>query len=259
MNLNDQMRQREQKIDAMLGTRLRNDMNDLEITINDFNQDQQAMFQHFVLFLTGQDGLITIDAEATRKWKRDSNRLLRNYLATRMTLREHTYRLLRNYWEADSAENRPEATDFMDPYRAKVKELLVTPEFGFLQDLRNYGVHRSGYPFRLGTVFRQESGATYMQNTIHLDKAELLESDRWSSGAKQYLRSQSEKVDLLTPIERYSLACKKFYEWFHGAVTQYHFKDFQAVEEAHEDYRQWRRDTGTMPPDWYLNGAEPPA
>lgn len=57
------------------------------------------------------------------------------------------------YWEADPNIPRTEDSEFMDPYNAKVKELLIKPQFSFLQDLRNYGVHVSLYPFVLNSQF----------------------------------------------------------------------------------------------------------
>ncbi|MEV6101708.1 hypothetical protein [Nocardia sp. NPDC051981] len=136
-----------------------------------------------------------------------------------------------------------------------MKELLIQPQFSFLQDLRNYGVHVALYPFVLNTQFV----GSYMKNEIHLDKAELLESyDSWSSPAKKYISSQGDRVDLLTPIEDWSKACHSFYRWLHEAIAAHHRVDIQALETATEEYRQWRRDNGTMPPDWFLNGSEPP-
>lgn len=45
----------------------------------------------------------------------------------------------------------------------------------------------------------------------------------------------------------------------HGHVTLHHMDDMKAVEAAGERYREWRRETGTMPPDWWLDGGEPPS
>lgn len=255
MNLNQEMTARERAIDEIFGSRLRKDLDALNVTINDYSHDMKLVVEHFTKFLVGQSNLNVINQDALREWKRDSPRLLRNYLATRMTLRDHTYVLTKKYWEADEKEGRAEDADFMDPYRAKVKELLIKPQFSFLQDLRNYGVHVSLYPFVLNTKF----AGGYMKNEIHLDKAQLLDDySSWTSPAKKYINYHENRVDLLTPMEEWSVACKKFYEWMHGAVTVHHMTDFEAVEKAAEDYREWRRETGTMPPDWFLNGGEPP-
>jgi hypothetical protein len=255
VNLNEEMRGREQALDEMLAARLSKDMEALRVTIDDYSQDMRLVVDHFTRFLTGADGLNVIDRTATRAWKRDSSRLLRNYLAARMTLRDHTYVLTKRYWEGDDKVGRPEDTAFMEPYKAKVQALLIQPQFSFLQDLRNYGVHVALYPFVLNTQW----AGPYMKNEIHLDKAKLLGSyDSWTAPAKKYINSQGDRVDLLTPMEEWSRACARFYEWFHGAVKAHHQADIQALETATEEYRQWRRDNGTMPPDWFLNGGEPP-
>lgn len=251
-----EMTAREAAIDSMLGTRLRKDMNDLEVTVSDYSADLGIVVDHFSRYLLGKDNLSVINKDGTKQWKRKSSGLLRNYLVSRMALRDHTYVLVKKYWEADPDTSRDEDTAFMDLYRAKVKSILVKPQFAFLQDLRNYGVHKSLYPFVLNTKF---SGG-YMKNDISLDGDALKANySKWSAPARQYIESQGEKVDLLTAMEDYSKACAEFYGWLHGAVTLHHMDDFQAVETAAEEYREWRRETGTMPPDWVLNGGEPPS
>ncbi|WP_353107729.1 hypothetical protein [Gordonia sp. (in: high G+C Gram-positive bacteria)] len=246
---------RESEIKSMLGSRLKVDMDELEVTIADYNSDFKIVFDHFSRYLLGKDNLNAINRDATRQWKRKSSGLLRNFLVSRMALRDHTYVMLKRYWEADENLPRQADTAFMEQYDAKVKQLLVKPQFAFLQDLRNYGVHKALYPFSLHTQF----AGGYMRNDIRLDRAELLANySKWSSSAKRYIESQGDEVDLLTPMEEWSTACKRFYEWLHGAVTVHHMEDFQAVETAWEEYREWRRETGTMPPDWFLNGGEPP-
>lgn len=253
--LSAEISRREAEIKAMLGSRLKVDMDELEVTIADYSSDFQIVFDHFSRYLLGRDNLSAINREATRQWKRKSSGLLRNFLVSRMALRDHTYVLTKRYWEADSSNQREVDSEFMDPYNAKVKELLIKPQFSFLQDLRNYGVHKALYPFSLHTQF----AGGYMRNDIRLDGAELLANySRWSGPAKRYIETQGDEVDLLTPMEEWSTACKLFYEWLHGAVTVHHMEDFEAVETAGEQYREWRRETGTMPPDWWLNGGEPP-
>ncbi|MEV6101707.1 hypothetical protein [Nocardia sp. NPDC051981] len=89
MNLNEEMRNREQDLDQMLASRLGRDLEALRVTIDDYSQDMNLVVEHFTEFLTGANGLNVIDQKAVRAWKRDSSRLLRNYLATRMTLRDY--------------------------------------------------------------------------------------------------------------------------------------------------------------------------
>ncbi|MGK8508199.1 hypothetical protein ACRS5S_09090 [Nocardia asiatica] len=253
--LAEEMTQREAAIRDMLGSRLKADMNELEITISDYSSDFKIVFDHFCRYLLGRDNLSVINSDGTRQWKRKSSGLLRNFLVSRMAVRDHTYVLVKRYWEADPELARDEDSEFMDQYRTKVKTILVKPQFAFLQDLRNYGVHKSLYPFTLHTQF----AGGYMKNDIKLDRDKLLSTySSWSAPAKQYIESHDGEVDLLTPMEEWSKACREFYEWFHGAITIHHMEDFQAVERAWEEYQEWRRETGTMPPDWIINGGEPP-
>lgn len=251
----DEITRRESAIKAMPGSRLKLDMDELEITISDYNSDFKIVTDHFCRYLLGKDQLSAINSDGTRQWKRKSSGLLRNFLVSRMAVRDHTYVLVAKYWESDPAIPREEDSEFMDQYRAKMKALLIKPQFSFLQDLRNYGVHKALYPFTLSTQF----AGGYMRNDIKLDRDKLLSTySKWSAPAKRYIESTDDGVDLLTPLEEWSSACKEFYEWLHGAVTDHHMEDFQAVEQAWEDYREWRQENGTMPPDWFLNGGEPP-
>lgn len=49
-----EMTRRQDEINNMLGMRLRNDMNALEITVNDYSHDLKLVVDHFTAYLTGR-------------------------------------------------------------------------------------------------------------------------------------------------------------------------------------------------------------
>jgi hypothetical protein len=156
-----------------------------------------------------------LQAQKFEEVKRETARLLHNYLASRFSLREQTY----------AAENSLEKSLTNDSLISEIKikrEQMFkdNPENGFLQDLRNYIQHRS-LPLvesenSIGFKFGQPN--LNIEHSLYLDTKTLLQWDGWKAPAKQYLSEHSEKISIKQTIRSNFLYMQSFYQWLSGRL-----------------------------------------
>jgi hypothetical protein len=105
--------------------------------------------------------------------------------------------------------------ELMSEYRAR-----VAADFGghapdkFLRELRNYLAHD-----RLPVAQTQNSFTTdSFTVTFMLLRDPLLEGERWSRGARDWLESQGEQIDIASLIDGYARIADSFDEWLHDRI-----------------------------------------
>jgi hypothetical protein len=129
-------------------------------------------------------------------------RLLHNFLVGAATLRDHTRGMVRELYTG---------SPFLAEYNAEIESrFAVSPVSGFVQDLRNYIVHRSILPIRAQLQFKR---AEPLQSTARLDVAALLEWDRCSARSQDYLREAGGSIDLKRPVDEYAAIVEDFDRW----------------------------------------------
>jgi hypothetical protein len=139
------------------------------------------------------------------------DRLLHNYLASALSLREHTRRVRRKYAQAAGLE---------EAYDEHVRQsFLDDPACSFVQGLRNYCLH-----FRLPIARGQLSGEVTagewsMWDSVNLLKSDLLAWENWGPPAKAYLHSAPDKIDLKDVVRQYTAAVTTFHTWFTEASS----------------------------------------
>jgi hypothetical protein len=155
-------------------------------------------------------------------------RLLHNFLAAAMTLRDHTRRLRQQYPPADSS--------FSAEYDSRVRTTFVeSPLSVFIEDLRNYTLHRS-LPFVQGTLTRHLPTEA-MTATAVLRKEPLQTWDRWRAGASSYLQEADGQIDLLEVVDSYSSAVDGFNIWFASVWRSWHAGAFQELHTLENELK----------------------
>ncbi len=153
------------------------------------------------------------------KFHEHAIRFFHNYLAAAKSLVDHT-RIFVN----DIYKN----TEFRKEYDIEVKKRFRDSPLGsFVQDLRNYFLHRR-IPLTSATL-KWEKGLE-IENSIMLDVNELRTWDKWSQHAKSYLSSLDSEVDLSIVICEYSSLVNKFYEWLEERQFELHQREFTELQ-----------------------------
>ncbi len=134
---------------------------------------------------------------------------LHNYAAATMTLVDHSRRLLRDRNDHISQE-----------FGVRLATTLDNPEVPFIQDLRNFMLHRSlpqlMHSLSMTNVNTPEA---QMDSQVQLSTDELLEFKRWSPGSKGFLDAQAPALSLLPLITKHGQLVLSLNNWLFNALA----------------------------------------
>jgi hypothetical protein len=128
---------------------------------------------------------------------------LHNYVASTMTLVDHTRRIMRD-----------RSGMIAEEFVRRKSLLLANPEVPFIQDLRNFTLHRS-LPL-LGHTLSMTNWNTperQMTSEVELSVAELTAWDGWSSRSRAFLQTQGRAVVLRPVIQRHGEVVSAINSW----------------------------------------------
>jgi len=129
-------------------------------------------------------------------------RVFYNYLSSALSLRDHE-RSIRNCENEDSA--------FVRNNDDKVKKLFIdVPKARFIQDLRNYTVHRS-LPITGAEVKVNQEKQT---QKVFIDAVKIKKWHGWTSVPKKYLKTIDKHIDIEEISDDYFDRATSFYKWF---------------------------------------------
>jgi hypothetical protein len=148
--------------------------------------------------------------------KRETARLLHNYLASWYTLKQQTY-AARN-----SLEQSPTNDSLITDIKNKKGEMFNdNPKNAFIQDLRNYIQHRS-LPLiesQNSISFKFEQPDFDVNHSLYLDTNKLLEWKKWNAQAEKYLSEQAEKLAIKETIKSNFSHLQSFYQWLSQRIN----------------------------------------
>jgi hypothetical protein len=153
-------------------------------------------------------------------------RLFHNYLASVKSLVDHTRIMVK-----EVHGNK----EFSKEYKLRIKDIFQeSPISCFVQDMRNYILHK-GIPIMLArTTFREVKGA----NSILLDLACLKLWDRWSAKSKEYLNSARGNIDLYEIIIAYGSLVINFYDWFQRRQIEVYTEELARSQKIKGEYNK---------------------
>ena len=160
-----------------------------------------------------------VDAAVRAEFNAEVMQRLHNYVAATMTLVDHSRRLMRE-----------RTGSVADEFLARKTSLLENPEVRFIQDLRNYTLHRSlplvAHRLRLSG---QSSGSAQAESEVLLGTADLLVWHGWSSESRAWIQGQPRGVSLLPLITQHSALVYDLNSWLLDALSA---ENRPALEEA---------------------------
>jgi hypothetical protein len=162
-------------------------------------------------------------------------RRLHNFLAGAKTLVDHT-RVFKN--------EMYKGHRFEKVYLEKLhRDLSRSPVVRFVQDLRNYVLHKQ-LPIASAELSFKRGEGTSMEfdSTIKLDVNKLREWDGWKPESRVYLDTLDDKVQIREVVEKYEAAIRSFYQWFGEQQEQLHRVEFDELSELETQYEQVRQE-----------------
>lgn len=152
---------------------------------------------------------ITLHSPEHLRQMGETSRLLHNYLAAAMTLKDHTNRVVDKVFTDRDAmlyDDRVEST------------FVNNPLCCFVQDLRNYSLHRS-LPLAGSRVTLENGGPTTVDMTLNKEKLLEWGKKKWTKKSSQYLTGSDERISILTFSGEYYNEVRLFHQW----LEQYFF------------------------------------
>lgn len=158
-----------------------------------------------------QDKLYALQEEVTR--------LLHNFVASAMSLIDHSRVLYRELYEQKG--------QFLE-YSEEVKKRFTNNSLAsFVVCLRQYFQH-----YKLPSVFSQmrvSRESPVFESRLKLSKVDLEEFSGWKSPAKKFLAKQEDSIDLLSVVNDYYALVVDFYQWFEAHQIEMHREEFEKV------------------------------
>lgn len=154
-------------------------------------------------------------------------RMLHNFVASAMALKDHCGNV---YMQA---HYKDETHPFRIAYNEEVKSRFQeNPLWRFMQDLRNYTLHR-GLP-SVSLHLTMESPEHTPDLAIRLDVETLGEWKGWKSQSKAYLAEVKDGLTLQEVAEEYEVLVTEFYDWFITSEREAYSEDVAFFEERRQ-------------------------
>jgi hypothetical protein len=144
---------------------------------------------------------------------------LHNYVASAMTLVEHTRRVMRD-----------RSGPIVEEFEQRKREVVANPEVPLIQGLRNYVLHHS-LPFVGHEVRLQPQPNVIATSEIQLSVRELALWEGWSASTRTFIESHGEALTLRPVIRRHSELVVELNLWLYGQLADANADALAAVNE----------------------------
>lgn len=220
----------QEKIFQSEGWKIFQKIDSLKLSFSIFQTNYQELDKLLKAYSTNYDLVISLMDVKNRQgqdaYYKEVTRLLHNFLSSVKSLVDHT----RVFCEMEYKEN-----DFLAIYRAKVQEEFASkPLVKFVQDLRNYALHKklpiAGSQFN----FSVHSGTSHY---ITLDINDLRDWDKWSAKSKEYIAGLKGTTNLKDIVDDYFQTTVSFYSWFGDSQAEIHQKELgelSVMQQRHQ-------------------------
>jgi hypothetical protein len=165
------------------------------------------------------------------------DRLLHNFLAAALTLREHSRETARRLLPSDDRDELAEA------YRERIDLVFAdSPLAQFIERLRHVATHVRLPALRARAHWSRDEG---WSSGVVLPSDYVLARGDWGSLAKQYVDEAGEQLVLLDVVRDYSAQVDEFHDWLREALVERHRGALRELEEHHgELLKLWQEATG---------------
>ncbi len=181
-------------------------------------------------FIEDPNNITKVWAEDKRQdqifFHREVVRYFHNFLSGARSVVEHT-RIFMN----DAHGNQP----IHARYTQKVTEQFANDAMArFVQDLRNYFLHKGVPASTMQLSLNMESGALPVSD-VRLKASELRKWTKWSKNGKEYLNGCQDEFPLREVVEAYQEKIVDFYAWFRRELDELHSEELATYEALRKD------------------------
>lgn len=147
------------------------------------------------------------DTSETREFWDEVDQRLHNFLASAVSLVDHTRRLTKFF--------APDVPDIVAKYERRNAIVTELDETSFLRDLRNYLLHFGVAPLLQTLNFNSGEDAETLDHLLKLNAVRLLEHHKWSAQSKRYLVGFADRDGpvLRDDVVVYATAMQDLFSW----------------------------------------------
>lgn len=166
---------------------------------------------------------------------REVARRLHNFLCAAESLGSHARRIIKIMYNG---------MPFEKEYLNRVQETFHTPFAGFVQDMRDFMVHRAVLPFSDRIYVKLDNGKVVNRYLgICLTRSSLLKWERWQASSRKYLEGlDNDEIDLLEVVSRYASTVRSFYRWLDQKQRQIHGNELEEFRKFQDEIRRRLRE-----------------
>jgi hypothetical protein len=176
--------------------------------------------------------------EGFERFLDEVDRLLHNFVAGAMSLKEHATRLRRKLLSEDSADEL--AAEYQDRVD---RDFTNSPLAQFVQQVRNFTTHRR-LPVTTGELSMEIPSET-VESRVILHASDLLKWPKWNPLAKRYIETAGDEIAIADVVTEYTAVVVSFHGWFREALAIRHRKDLDALKQAEAEVAElWERAFG---------------
>jgi len=188
-----------------MGWKIANRIRPVDISYYIFNQNCEELKQFLVAYSKPEVALEISRVENRRKldaFLKEVMRRLQNYLASAMSLVDHTFLLVRDLYKG---------TPFEKEYHCeRNRRFTESPQPQFVQQLRKYALHQSIVDAAAITSWSRDEP---LDTSIKLHIETLRTWKGWKGRAMEYVKTAPNDIKLLDLVEAYAAEVREFYEW----------------------------------------------
>lgn len=209
----------------------------LHITYEIFQGNLQELLETTAKYSSVDNALeVFSNNEQSLLLLKDVLRKLHKFLSSAKTLVDHTRIAVKRLYEGLS---------FKSEYQEKLKTSLSDSELQvFIQDLRNYTQHYQIPVVGMTLSFTVRNAGSPWDNTLNIDRDQILHGYDWKPAARNYLSNQPGKIPIDKLATDYFQLVSAFYRWLGQRQTEIHQGDFDEINRRKEELRNELRQTG---------------
>jgi hypothetical protein len=166
--------------------------------------------------------------EAFDRYLEEVDRMLHNFVAAAMSLRDHSRRLKRKLLPGISTDR------LAAEYNERVLETFdAAPVARFVQDLRNFSLHRR-LPITNGTLSIDAERSEW-DSRIVLIPEDLLKWPKWSAAARAFIEDSEDEIAIHEVLRDYTDRVLAFHTWFRRALLDRHEDALAELQRRSEE------------------------
>lgn len=152
---------------------------------------------------------MTEDSQTRSNQFLEITRRLHNFVASAVTLVDHTRKLMNNY----------QGTPTWDEYQTRTADAKKNAVVPLITKLRNYVLHAGLPAIGFQVTINNGIATSYV---VYINRDAALRYKDWPAPARRFLENSDENIPLRRLIQDYSKTVEGLYAWLYGQFSRLH-------------------------------------